>query len=77
MVVDAGNYYPYRDGKIEGIDSGLSDSEWVSSIVGKPVIKAFNNILAESLATKGNLEGKSARVAFSVAGEVIAISKAI
>ena len=69
VVVDAGNYYPTRDGTVEHIDRGLTDSEWVSSILGRPVVKAFNNILAESLATRGNSEDSSAGVALSVAGD--------
>lgn len=69
VVVDAGNYYPTRDGTIEQIDRGLTESEWTSSILGRPVDKAFNNIHAESLATKGNCDERAARVALSVAGD--------
>ena len=31
VVVDTGNYYPARDGRIDAIDEGLTDSEWVGS----------------------------------------------
>jgi predicted dinucleotide-binding enzyme len=48
VVVDTGNYYPARDGRIEAIEAGLTDSEWVAQVLGRPVVKAFNNILAAS-----------------------------
>jgi hypothetical protein len=32
VVVDTGNYYPARDGRIGAIDEGLTDSEWVENI---------------------------------------------
>jgi predicted dinucleotide-binding enzyme len=69
VVVDAGNYYPTRDGLVAQIESGSTDSEWVSSILGRPVVKAFNNILAASLATRGAPEGSPERIALSVAGD--------
>src|SRR5436305_10933624 len=45
-IVDTGNYYPGRDGKIEEIEAGTPESRWVSEQLGHPVIKAFNNIYA-------------------------------
>jgi 8-hydroxy-5-deazaflavin:NADPH oxidoreductase len=69
IVVDAGNYYPARDGHIAEIDAGLTDSEWVAQRIGHPVIKAFNNIVANSLATRGVPAGTSGRVCLSVAGD--------
>src|SRR5688572_10047225 len=29
IIIDAGNYYPSRDGEIADIKAGLTDSEWV------------------------------------------------
>jgi hypothetical protein len=50
IVVDTGNYHPeLRDGRIEAIDRGLPDSQWVAQQIGRPVIKAFNTIFARSL----------------------------
>src|SRR5512133_3699439 len=50
IIIDTGNYYPReRDGKIEGIENGLPESRWVEQQLGRPVIKAFNNIRAEHL----------------------------
>jgi predicted dinucleotide-binding enzyme len=53
VVVDTGNYYPARDGRIDAIDEGLTDSEWVAQVLGRPVVKALNNILAASLDSGG------------------------
>lgn len=49
IIVDTTNYYPFRDGEIEELKAGKVESEWVSEQIGRPVIKAFNNLLAESL----------------------------
>src|SRR3954452_3772991 len=29
VIIDTGNYYPSRDGRLTEIDGGLTDSEWV------------------------------------------------
>ena len=58
VVVDVGNYHPeLRDGRIEAIDRGMLDSQWVAQQIGRPVIKAFNNILATSLLEKAVPKG--------------------
>jgi len=70
VVIDIGNYHPeLRDGRIDAIDRGLLDSQWVAQQIGRPVIKAFNNILATSLLEKGVPRGTTARIALSVAGD--------
>jgi predicted dinucleotide-binding enzyme len=69
VVVDTGNYYPSRDGHIAEIDGGLTDSEWVARVLGRPVVKAFNNIVATSLATRGAPAGTPGRICLSVAGD--------
>jgi predicted dinucleotide-binding enzyme len=69
-VVDTGNYYPgLRDPQIPQIDTGMPHSVWVSQQLGRPVIKAFNNILAYSLAEFGRPEGAPGRLAIAVAGD--------
>src|SRR5258705_6454039 len=69
VVVDTGNYYPQqRDGRIEGIESGSTESRWVSQQLGRPVIKAFNNIYAKHLLKFGRPAGTSGRIALPVAG---------
>ncbi|WP_018622173.1 NADPH-dependent F420 reductase [Spirosoma luteum] len=69
IIVDAGNYYPSRDGQTTDIQAGLTDSEWVAKVIGHQVIKAFNNIVAPSLASKAVSTGSPNRIALPVAGD--------
>ena len=69
VVVDTGNYYPARDGRIAEIDNGTVESEWVAQKLGHPVVKAFNNIFAAHLGTKGVPPGSPGRIALPVAGD--------
>jgi len=70
VVVDTGNYYPeLRDGRIEAIDRGMLDSQWVAQALGRPVLKAFNNIYAGSLREKALPAGTPGRIALPVAGD--------
>ena len=70
VVIDIGNYHPeLRDGRIDAIDRGMLDSQWVAQQIGRPVIKAFNNILAKTLLEKGVPRGTKGRIALSVAGD--------
>jgi predicted dinucleotide-binding enzyme len=70
VVVDTGNYYPdVRDGRIPALDASLIESQWVSEQLGRPVVKAFNNIVAASLRDKGVPAGTSGRIALPVAGD--------
>ncbi len=70
VVVDTGNYYPrQRDGRIDGIESGLTESRWVEKQLGRPVIKAFNNIYASHLLERGKRAGTKGRIALPVAGD--------
>ncbi len=71
VVVDTGNYYPSRDGRIAEIEGGLTDSEWVAGALGCPVVKAFNNIVVTSLATRGVPAGTPGRTCLSVAGDEV------
>lgn len=69
-VIDTGNYYPgMRDPNIPEIDNGMVESVWVSQQLDRPIIKAFNNILAYSLAELGQPRGTSGRLAVAVAGD--------
>ena len=68
VVIDTGNYYPVRDGRIPAIDDGQVESGWVAGHLGRPVVKAFNNIGSQSLLEKGAPTGTPGRVALPVAG---------
>lgn len=69
IVVDTCNYYPQRDGRIEAIEDGMPESKWVSEQLGRPVVKAFNNIRAADLMSAGRPAGDPKRIALPVAGD--------
>jgi len=70
VVIDTGNYYPQqRDGRIEGIEAGMTESRWVEKQLGRPVVKAFNNIYAKHLLERGRPAGTPGRIALPVAGD--------
>ncbi len=70
VVVDTGNYYPrQRDGRIDEIERGTIESRWVEQHLGRPVVKAFNNIYAKHLMELGRPAGTPGRIALPVAGD--------
>jgi predicted dinucleotide-binding enzyme len=70
VVVDTGNYYPQqRDGRIDPIERGTTESRWTSEQLGRPVVKAFNNIYARHLLERGKMGGAAGRIALPVAGD--------
>jgi predicted dinucleotide-binding enzyme len=78
VVVDTGNYYPQqRDGRIDGIENGVTESRWVEQQLHRPVIKAFNNIYAEHLYKLGRPPGTPGRIALPVAGDDAAAKKVV
>ena len=78
IVIDIGNYHPeLRDGRIDAIDRGMLDSQWVARQIGRPVIKAFNSIFAKSLLENGVPRGTKGRIALSVAGDSLDAKAAV
>ncbi len=69
VVVDTGNYYPQRDGRIGEIESGTPESQWVSQQLGRPVVKAFNTIIAKHLLENGRPTGDRERIAIPLAAD--------
>ena len=70
VVVDTGNYYPrHRDGLIAEIEKGMPESVWVAQQLGRPVVKAFNNIYAQHLREHGRPPGSAGRIALPIAGD--------
>ena len=69
VIVDTGNYYPLRDGRIAEIEDGMTESRWVSNHLGRPVVKAFNGIRAQHLLEGGKPPGSPGRIALPVAGD--------
>jgi len=69
-IIDTSNYYPgLRDPQITEIENGLPESVWVSRQLGRLVIKAFNNVLAYTLAELGRSPCALDRLAMAVAGD--------
>ena len=70
VIVDTGNYYPrQRDGRIDAIEAGMTESRWVAQQLNRPVVKAFNNIYARHLMEFGRPKGTPGRIALPVAGD--------
>jgi predicted dinucleotide-binding enzyme len=68
-IIDTCNYYPIRDGRVEDIENGMPESVWVSNQIQRPVIKAYNNVLAGSLVCSGLFKGDPLRLALPIAGD--------
>ena len=69
VVVDTGNYYPQRDGRLEEIEKGTTESQWVAQQLRRPVVKAWNNIRADHLMQNGKPAGAPGRIALPVSGD--------
>lgn len=69
VVIDTSNYFPFKDGVIAGVGDGQVESAWVAERLGRPIIKAWNNILAGSFATKASTADTPGRIAIAVAGD--------
>lgn len=68
VVMDTSNYYPFRDGEIAEL-AQITESEYISGILNRPLVKVFNNMLEGTLKYKGKAAGAEARVAISIAGD--------
>ena len=68
VVMDTSNYYPFRDGEINELEQ-ISESEYISGILNRPLVKVFNNMLEGTLKYKGKPAGAEERVAISIAGD--------
>jgi len=70
-IIDTSNYYPLlRDGQMTELETGdLTESGWVQQHLGRPVVKVFNNILADHLEKNGQPAGTPGRIALPVASD--------
>lgn len=68
-MIDTSNYYPFRDGAVAEVNGGKPESVWVSEQIGRPVVKAWNAVLAVTLAERGQRNGASGHIAIPVAGD--------
>jgi predicted dinucleotide-binding enzyme len=71
VVIDTGNYYPARDGRIAELDNGeLTTTELVARhLSGARVVKGFNNIFFRHLAELARPAGAEDRSAIVIAGD--------
>src|SRR5260221_2465913 len=69
IVIDVGNYYPFRDGRIDEIENGLTESVWVERQIGRPVVKALNTIPSKALMAAGRPAGSRDRVALPISAD--------
>jgi 8-hydroxy-5-deazaflavin:NADPH oxidoreductase len=69
IVIDTTNYYPYRDGNMENGFVEKLESVWVSQQLGRPVVKAFNNLLSYTLENRAKPKGDSGRIAMAISGD--------
>jgi predicted dinucleotide-binding enzyme len=71
VVLDTMNYYPFRDGHIEVLDSGeITTSELVQEhLAGAKLVKAFNNISDHHLPELARPAGAADRTALPIAGD--------
>ncbi|MFC9359916.1 NADPH-dependent F420 reductase [Rhodococcus sp. NPDC057014] len=69
IIADTSNYYPFRDGKIEAVENGQVESEWVQERIGRPVVRVWNTLIEATLVNKGLPVGSAGRLAIPVAGD--------
>ncbi|KQM73063.1 NADP oxidoreductase [Pedobacter sp. Leaf216] len=68
-VIDTSNYIPARDSRIERLEAGQVESLWVQEQLGRPIAKAWNAVLAYSLAANGRPAGEPGRIAIPIAAD--------
>ncbi|XKK38451.1 NAD(P)-binding domain-containing protein [Nocardiopsis sp. ARC36] len=68
-VIDTGNYHPLRDGKIDAMEEGQVEALWISEQLGRPVTKAWNAVLAQTLEEAAVPAGTPGRIALPIAGD--------
>lgn len=68
VVIDTSNYYPMRDGEIPELKE-MTESDYIASILNRPIVKMFNNILQYAIKNKGKAAGADGRIAIAVAGD--------
>ena len=69
IIIDVGNYYPFRDGRIDELEHGLTESVWVERQIGRSVVKVLNTIPSKALMAAGRPTGSRDRVALPISGD--------
>ena len=78
-VIDTMNYYPQRDGHIAELDNGSTTSSELlqAHLATAHVVKVFNNIYFEHLATLSRRAGDPERSALLIAGDEKTAKRAV
>jgi predicted dinucleotide-binding enzyme len=78
-VIDTNNYYPERDGHISELDAASTTSSELlaAHLPDAHVVKAFNTIYFEHLATQGLARGAPDRRALPIAGDDATAKQAV
>ena len=71
IVIDAGNYYPPRDGHVAELDIGTTASSELlaAHLPTSKVVKAFNTIIAAQIVEDATAPGAPHRRALPIAGD--------
>jgi 8-hydroxy-5-deazaflavin:NADPH oxidoreductase len=71
IVIDAGNYYPQRDGNIAELDDeSTTSTEWLAAqLPGATVVKGFNSLYSQTLRDRGAPDAGDDRIAVFIAGD--------
>lgn len=69
IIIDTSNYYPFRDGDIADISHGKAESIFLSELRARPLIKAWNAVLAATLKQKGTAAVLKSRIAIPLASD--------
>jgi hypothetical protein len=79
IVIDAGNYYPQRDGQIAELDDGsLTSSELLQRhLAASAVVKCFNNIYYRHLQSLARPAGALDRTFLPIAGDDAGAKQAV
>lgn len=77
IFVDTSNYYPQRDGHIAEVESGKQETVWASEQIGRPLVKAWNAILSQTLVEVGAVPGTPDRIAIPIAGDDLAAKRVV
>jgi predicted dinucleotide-binding enzyme len=71
IVIDTNDYYPARDGHISELDNGTFTSAGLlqNHLPSSTVVKAFNTIPSQQLASEGTPNGTPGRRALAISGD--------
>lgn len=79
IVIDTNNYYPARDGQIGELDNGTFTSAGLlqKHLASSTVVKAFNSIQFDQLASEGTPNGTPGRRALAISGDDVQAKAAV